>query len=219
MKPLRIVTIASEIAPFAKTGGLADVTRSLSRSLKRLGHEVVAIMPYYGQIIDTKEHELELAFKDVEVWLNSVDRVLVNYWRGELLDGLPIYFIENKKYFSAKKKMYGSSHENARFLIFDVAALKLLSLLKFKAQIIHCHDWQTGLIPYYLKNDFRYSKTLKNAKTVYTIHNLVYQYGHNWWETPKDKKDFGTKRIPHLDDADLENINFAKLFQKTSPLL
>jgi starch synthase len=207
---IKIVHIASEVAPFSKTGGLADVTRSLPKAQNRLGHEVMLISPFYEKVIDIKKHDLKPVFKNVKIYLNSVDHVEVSYWKGYLMEDLPIYFIENKKYFSQKKKLYGSSHENARFLIFDVAALKLLSLLKFKADIVHCHDWQTGLIPFYLKNDFRYSKTLKKAKTIFTIHNLVFQFGHNWWETPLADRDYGRRRIPHLDDPSIENINFAK---------
>jgi len=209
-KKLKIVSIASEVAPFSKTGGLADVAGSLPKAIKRLGHEVMVITPLYGQIIDTKAYDLKLIYENVKVYLNSEDHVQVNYWRGYLMKNLPIYFIENKKYFSGRKNIYGSTHENARFLIFDVAALKLISLLKFPADIVHCHDWHTGLIPFYLKTDFRYSKTLRNAKTVFTIHNLAFQLGHDWWEIPLKKKDYGKKRIPHLNDPGIENINFAK---------
>ncbi len=209
-KKLKVVHIASEIAPYSKTGGLGDVARSLPKSIKRLGHEVIAITPFYGQIIDPKKNHLKLIISNVKVYLNSEETVEVNYWQGYLMDDLPIYFIENKKYFSSKKNLYGSSHENARFLVFDVAALKLLSLLKFKADIIHCHDWHAGLIPYYLKTDFRYSKTLTKAKTVYTIHNLAFQLGHAWWDVPVEKRDDGKRRIPHLANPEIENINFAK---------
>ncbi|MFA5359947.1 MAG: glycogen/starch synthase [Patescibacteria group bacterium] len=209
-KPLKIVFISAEVDPFSKTGGLADVARSLPKALKRLGHEIIIITPFYGQIIDIKKYNLKLIEENVNIYLNSIDKIQVNFWCGELMKGLPIYFIENKKYFSARKNIYGSSHENARFLVFDVAALKLISFLKFEADIVHCNDWHTGLIPHYLKNDFRYSKTLSKAKTIYTIHNLAFQMGCSWWEVPNENKDYGRSRLPHLDDPQLENINFAK---------
>lgn len=209
-KKLKIVSISSEVAPFSKTGGLGDVARSLPKAIKRLGHEVVVITPLYEQVIDKKEHKLKLVYENVQVYLNSEETVSVNYWKSYLMQGLPIYFVDCKKYFSQKKNLYGSTHENARFLVFDVAALKLVSLLKFEADIVHCHDWQTGLIPFYLKTDFRYSKTLRKAKTIYTIHNLAFQLGHNWWEVPVNKKDYGRSRIPHLADSNIEYLNFAK---------
>jgi len=209
-KKLKIVSISSEVAPFSKTGGLADVARSLPKAISRLGHEVIVITPLYGQVIDTKKNNLKLIYENIRVYLNSQDIVYVNYWQGQLIEGLPIYFIENKKYFSRRKNLYGSTHENVRFLIFDVAALKLISLLKFSADLVHCHDWHTGLIPYYLKTDFRYSKTLSKAKTIFTIHNLAYQLGCAWWEVPTKKKDYGRNRLPHITDKNIEYINFAK---------
>ncbi len=209
-KKLKIVHIASEVAPFSKTGGLADVTRSLPKALKRLGHEVIIITPLYDRLIDKTANNLCLVAANVNLHLNSQESVKVSYWQGYLMSGLPIYFVECQKFFSRHRHIYGSSHENARFLVFNVAALKLLSLLKFSADIIHCHDWQTGLIPYYLKTEFRYSKTLEKAKTVFTIHNLIFQLGHDWWETLPANKDYGRSRLPHLSDPALETINFAK---------
>ena len=209
-KKLKIVHISSEVAPFSKTGGLADVARSLPKAIKRLGHEVIVITPMYGQVIDKDKYDLKLIYENVKVYLNSKEAIRVNYWKGYSMENLPIYFIECKKYFSKRKTLYGSGHENARWFVFDVAALKLISLLKFKADIVNCHDWQTGLIPYYLKTDFRYSKTLKKVKTIFTIHNLVFQMGMNWWEVPPKKKDFGRTRIPHLADKNIKYINFVK---------
>jgi len=209
-KKLKIVHIASEVAPFSKTGGLGDVTRSLPKALKRLGHNVIIITPLYGRVIAKQENNLKLVFSNVSLRLNSQEKIKVNYWRTYLMKGLPIYFVEYKKFFSKHQHLYGSTRENARFLVFNVASLKLLSLLKFSADIIHCHDWQTGLTPYYLKTDFRYSKTLKKAKTIFTIHNLIFQLGHNWWEIPVEQKDYGRSKIPHLSDPRLETINFAK---------
>lgn len=209
-KKLKIVSVSSEVAPFSKTGGLADVARSLPKALKRLGHEVIVVTPLYGKIIDPQKLDLKLLYENVKIYLNSEDEVEVSFWQGYLMADLPIYFIENKKYFSQKNELYGSSHENVRFLIFDVATLKLLSLLKYQADIIHCHDWQTGLIPFYLKTDFRYSKSLSGAKTIFTIHNLAFQFGRNWWEVPAEKKDYGKKRLPHITDPGVEYINFAK---------
>jgi len=209
-KKLKIASISSEVSPFSKTGGLADVARSLPKALKRMGHKVIIITPLYGQIIDKKKNNLKLIYDNVKIYLNSSESVRINYWLGYLMDNLPVYFIENKKYFSQSKNIYGSSRDNTRFLIFDVAALKLISLLKFEADIVHCHDWHTGLIPFYLKTDFRYSKTLRKAKTIFTIHNLAFQFGHNWWHVPLSKKDYGRIRIPHISDPMIENINFAK---------
>ncbi len=133
---LKIVSIASEVAPFSKTGGLGDVARSLPKAIKRLGHDVICITPLYGQIIDVKKHKLKKIHDNVKVYLNSKEAIRINYWKGYAMKGMPVYFVECKKYFSQKKSLYMSSHENARWLVFNVAALKLISLLKYDIYFI-----------------------------------------------------------------------------------
>ncbi len=209
-KKLKIVSVSSEVHPFSKTGGLADVARSLPKALKRLGHDVIVITPFYGSIIDPKKYDLKCIMRDIEIKIDAKHSIRVNYWKGYLMRGLPIYFVENEKYFSRYKKLYGSDHENARFMLFDIAALKLLILLRFKADIIQCHDWHTGLIPYFLNKDFKKSSVLKNAASVFTMHNLVFQFGHNWWEIKNGEKDDGYSKLPSFHTDELENINFAK---------
>ncbi len=209
-KKLKIVSVSSEITPFSKTGGLGDVAQSLPEALKGFDNEIICITPLYGKIIDKKKYDLILIYKNVSVKIDSCNSVKINYWKGYLMKDFPVYFVENKKYFSARKTLYGSTHENKRFLIFNIAALKLISKLKFEANIIHCHDWQTGLIPYFLKYAFRHSETLKRAKAVHTIHNLVFQFGQNWWDIPQEKKDYGRKALPLITDQSIEYINFTK---------
>ncbi len=213
MKNLNIVSISSELTPFAKTGGLADVASSLPRALNRLSHKVICITPLYGKIIDKKKYNLKLYREKVKIILDEANSIFVNFWQGELTKGVPVYFIENEKYFSRKKEMkniYGSTHENARFMLFDVAALKLLTLLKFPADVIQCHDWQTGLIPYFLNRDFKSSSVLSKVATVFTIHNLIFQFGHNWWELPKNERDDGKSKLPLFNNPKIEKINFDK---------
>jgi starch synthase len=209
-KQFKIVSISSELDPYSKTGGLAEVARSLPKSLHRLGHDVIIITPFYGRIIDREKFKLEKIYSEVKLKIDQKNELKVSYYRTELLPGLKVYFIRNDKYFSRRKSLYGSSHENARFYLFDVAALKLVSLLKFKADIIHCHDWQSGLIPQLKKGLFKNSGTLANAAVVYTIHNLVFQLGSNWWEVPLKYKDNGKSALPSFDDPKIEYINFAK---------
>ncbi|MFA6307511.1 MAG: glycogen/starch synthase [Patescibacteria group bacterium] len=209
-KKFKIVSIASEVEPYSKTGGLGDVARSLPKSLFRLGHDVIIITPYYQKIINTDIHKLEKIYSDVSLHIDKDNEVKVAYYRTEMVPGLSIYFVHNDKYFSRRKSIYGSNHENARFYMFSVAALKLVSLLKFNADIIHCHDWHTGLIPHLKKTRFKNSETLSKAATVYTIHNLIYQMGRPWWEIPAKKKDNGTKALLSFSDPDIEYLNFAK---------
>jgi len=209
-KKLKIVSVSAEVYPFSKSGGLADVARSLPRALKELGYDVIAITPFYSQLIDPKKHNLKPVYQNVAIKVDDQHTVKVSYHKGYLKKDLPIYFVGNDQYFSKKKSLYGSTHENRRFYLFNLAALKLITLIKFPADIIHCHDWHTGLIPELLKKQFPESKNLKNAKSIFTIHNLTFQMGANWWEVPLEKKDYGRKALPLFTDPDIEYINFAK---------
>lgn len=209
---LKIVSVASEVAPFSKTGGLGDVARSLPKAIRRLGHRVIAITPLYSSIIDPKRHHLKQIFPEFKLELSKDQSIEASAWQGELMGGLPIYFIENNKYFGQRKSLYGSAHENARFFFFDLAVIKLLKLLNYQPDIIHAHDWHTGLIPYFInkgryKNDPFFSETA----IIYTIHNLTFQFGHNWWETAKELKDDGRSPLPPFGHTEeIERINFAK---------
>ncbi|MBU1037122.1 glycogen synthase [Patescibacteria group bacterium] len=209
---LKIVSIASEVYPFSKSGGLADVVCSLSKILKQLGHDIIVITPFYGEIIDRKKYNLKPVFENVSLEMDKETKIKVNYLQGYLDNDLPIYFVANEKFFSRKKELYGSTKENKRFYLFDVAALKLIDLLKFRANIIHCHDWHAGLVPELLHKNFNNNKypSLKNSKTVFTIHNLAFQLGYDWWQVPLTEKDYGRKALPKFYDPKMEYINFAK---------
>lgn len=214
---LKIVSVCSEVDPFAKTGGMADVARSLPKSLKRLGHLVRVITPLHSQT-DKVKHHLKLIKTDVPLDIDSSQTLKFNIWQGYLMENLPVYFIEEKNYLSKQhspankpQELYISDIENQRFMIFALAALTTLTTLNIKPDIIQCHDWHTGLIPYFLKTKYQGSNHWQNTTTVFTIHNLSYQMGNNWWEVPPHDRDNGYDELPNFTDNDkLRNINFAK---------
>jgi starch synthase len=210
IKKIKVIHVSAEVAPFSKTGGLGDVARSLPKALSNIGHDIKIITPFYGKVIDKNKYNLKLIFKDQKIVIDSENSVKANFWQGELVEGLPVYFVEIKKYFSKHKKIYGSGQENVRFLTFNIASLKLIKLLDLNPDIIHCHDWHSGLIPYFIKTKGRYTRNLSNVKTIFTIHNLAFQMGKNWFNVPLENKDYGRKRLPSISDLDIENINFAK---------
>lgn len=211
-KKLRIAIIASEVAPFSKTGGLADVTGSLPKVFAEMGNEVVVFTPFYEKIIDSSKHNLKLVVSDFFIPITGKRKIKISLWQSEIEKNLPVYFIGNKKYFSKHSRLYGSSHENSRFALFDFAVLEVLKKINFQPDIIHCHDWHTGLIPYLLKKHFTYNNEpfFKNTATVFTIHNLAFQMGQNWWEIPPNERDSGTDELPPFHTKAMERINFAK---------
>lgn len=162
---------SAEVAPFAKAGGLADVVGSLPPALKKLGCDIRLVMPLYG-LINRKKYGLKKIYSNVEIYFGN-GLVKINIWQAKLSgSNVIIYFIDAPKYFG-KKEVYAGKNNAERFLFFSLASLYMLPNVKFKPDIIHCHDFHTALIPNLLKvSSYAY---FKNIKTVFTIHNLNYQ--------------------------------------------
>jgi len=211
-KKLKIAIVASEVSPFSKTGGLADVTGSLPKVFSGMGCEVIVLTPFYEKAIDTEKFQLKKVTDDFFIPAGKEKKAKISLWQGSLEHDLPVYFIGNKKYFSKHQRLYGSTHENSRFALFDFAVLETLKKINFQPDIIHCHDWHTGLIPFILKKDPRYAddQFYGETATVFTIHNLAFQMGGNWWDLPAERRDQGDGNLPPIHSKSLEKINFAK---------
>lgn len=210
IKSLKIASISSQIAPYSKTGGLADVARSLPKAFRKLGHQAIAITPFYEQTIDINEYKLKKLAENISIQIDKENKEEIDFWEEAGEKGAKIYFIGNKKFFSKNKNIYGSTRENARFLVFNLGVIELLKFLNFKVDIIQCHDWHTGLIPYFLRKQYRDDILFKDALIVYTIHILTFQFGKDWWSVPLEKKDYGKNGLPLFNDPVLEYINLAK---------
>lgn len=183
-QPLKILFVSSEVDPFAKTGGLADVAGALPKTLSQLGHDVRVILPRYGSINQNKfKLEDVPSLQNIEVPVGSVvERANV---QTSLLDSsgakVPCYFLQNTKYFG-RNELYVDSgtktdfpDNDERFIFFSRGILEMLRRLDWQPDIIHCNDWQSGLVPSYLKTLYKDDPLLRNAKTVFTIHNIAYQ--------------------------------------------
>jgi starch synthase len=173
---MKILFAASEAAPFAKTGGLADVAGSLPPAIASLGHEVRVVMPYYRQVARQAFGLTHVATFSVPLgtWMERCD-VLEGRMSGDVI----VYFIKKDIYYD-RPELYQTKQadypDNAeRFIFFSRAVLELCRASGFSPDIIHCNDWQTGLVPLYLKMRYGGSETLSRAKTVFTVHNLGYQ--------------------------------------------
>lgn len=211
---LNIVLAASEVDPFSKTGGMADVLRSLPKALKQMGHNVSVFTPLYN-FIDPNKYNLTKITKNKQLIIDSSTTVSFDVWRGEIDGIVPVFFIEEKKFLSRDygqdKKIYTGNFDNARFLIFNLAVISAIKELDLKPDIIQCHDWQTGLIPYFLHTKLKTDNYFNKVASLYTIHNLTFQMGNNWWEIPLEKREDGTGPIPSFSNQEgIRLINFAK---------
>lgn len=171
-RPLRILVLAAEVVPFAKVGGLADVVGALPKALHGLGHDVRVAMPRYGQVNPERFHLTPL-----------LDAVTVNIaqfqeqariLQGSIGDDIPVYMVDAPRYFD-RENIYGYMDDGERFILFCRAAIEAVRQLDWSPDIIHCNDWQTGIVPNWMHTVYHSDPFFTNTASVYTIHNLAYQ--------------------------------------------
>jgi starch synthase len=174
-KNLKVLFVVSEAVPYAKTGGLADVAGAMPYALKQLGVDVKVLMPYYGQI-KQKKIPLKVVAEDLEARFGSGDLTF------DLLtpeEEAPFYFVARDEFFD-RSQLYGTPKGDyfdnlERFSFFCSTVLPFCQSLDFAPDIIHCHDWQSSLVPVYLKRRWTGEAVFAATKTLLTIHNLAYQ--------------------------------------------
>ena len=200
---MKILFAASEVAPFIKTGGLADVAGSLPQALAREGHEVKVILPLYegingdwrSQMTFLKYFNVTLAWRQVYCGIFQLEREGVTYW-----------FVDNEYYFK-RWQLYGHFDDCERFAYFSRAIVESMGQLDWAPDIIHCNDWQTALVPVYLLEEKYRIPQLGNTKTVFTIHNIEYQgrYGDQVLQDVigLDKSYFNEGMLAYFGDVNL----------------
>ena len=208
--PLRVLFVTSEAVPFAKTGGLADVAGALPKFLQGLGCDLRVVMPYY-RMVRKSGIPVQPLGQTLEVTLGN-ETLQADLYEGRLTEGLPIYFIGREEFFD-REYLYGTPKgdyfDNAeRFTFFTKAALTLCRWMKFSPEIIHHHEWQTGLIPAYLKSTERENPLFSQTAVVFTIHNIAYQglfKAEKLWLTGLPQEMYNPEGIEFW-----ERINFMK---------
>ena len=171
---MRIALLASEGAPYAKSGGLGDVMEALPSALARIdGNEVILILPYYNKIKYDPKWDVEFVGEcQVQLgWRRQYAGIMKLKGRT---DGVQVYFIDSEYYFGGRETpLYGHGDDSERFAFFSRACLDAMAVLDWIPDVIQCNDWQTALIPTYLKSVYR--ETFANTRCMYTIHNIEYQ--------------------------------------------
>ncbi|MEW6620442.1 MAG: glycogen synthase GlgA [bacterium] len=209
MKPkLKVIMVSPEVVPFAKTGGLADVVGSLPLALTKLGCEVRIVLPKYKMV---EESEFNLLDIDKEVTFKVGETLQkAKIFSTKVAGVITVYFLEHEYY--NRDGLYGTTEEGdykdnlERFTFFCGGTLELLKTIEYKPQVIHCHDWQTGLIPVYLKTLYQDDPFFEGVKTIFTIHNLAYQGIFSKDEFPitgLDKKLFTPDRLEFWDKLNI----------------
>ncbi|MBM7588344.1 starch synthase [Bacillus pakistanensis] len=168
---MKVLFVVSECVPFIKSGGLADVAGSLPKELKSLGTDIRIILPKYKAIPE----KYKLKMKKIREFTVPVG------WRQQYcgieqleMDGILFYFVDNEYYFN-RDGMYGYFDDGERFSFFSKAVLESFSQIDFIPNVIHCHDWHTGMIPFLLRTEYQKKQGYEFIKSVFTIHNLQFQ--------------------------------------------
>ena len=171
---MRIAVLASEGAPYVKSGGLGDVMEALPSALARIeGNEVVLILPYYKKIKENPKFVTEtVAQFSVQLgWRRQYTGLMKLQNRN---DGVTVYFIDNDYYFGGRDgAIYGATDDGERFAYFSKACLDAMAITGYTPDVIQCNDWQCAPVPTYLKAVYR--DRFPNTKCMYTIHNIEYQ--------------------------------------------
>ena len=168
---MKILYAASEAVPFCKTGGLADVAGSLPAGLAAQGAEVAVVLPLYQKVRERFGSQLtfecydyvDLAWRHSYCGLFSLEK-----------DGVTWYFLDNEQYFN-RPELYGYMDDGERFGFFSRAVVRMLPHFRFWPDVLHCNDWQTALVPIYLKDDGVREERFRSIRTVLSIHNIEYQ--------------------------------------------
>lgn len=173
---MKIAFVTTECVPYAKTGGLADVAGSLPAELAKLGCEVKIFIPKYS-LIDESRHGLKYGWDigEMPIRINGVIRS-VHIHQSKLLNtGIDVYFVDCPHYFYRHIIYTNDPDEDERFILFSKAVIETLQRLQWAPDVVNCNDWQTGLLPLFIKDNYSWDRLFDNTATLFTIHNIGYQ--------------------------------------------
>lgn len=208
---LKILMVSAECYPFAKVGGLGDVTGALPWFLQKLGHTAVIVMPMYS-LIDIPSHNIVVAIEEMNVQMGN-EKITCRVSKTFLKDKVPVYFIDYEPYFG-RSNIYHDNYFNdypdnpKRFAFLSKAALQLCHELNFSPDIVHSNDWHTAILNSYLKKQYNDDPLFSGTAGVLTIHNLAYQgrYDRSFYGfTGLDEEDFTPDKFECYN-----SINFLK---------
>jgi len=205
MSNINVLFASSEVFPFAKTGGLGDVAGSLPKAISKLGTDIRVVMPNYRSIPLHYKNSMDfLGFIYVDLsWRHQYCGILKLVY-----DEVTYYFLDNEDYFN-RSELYGNFDEAEQFTFFCKAIIEMLPLIGFKPDIIHCNDWQTGVVSLLLKANYAQTPFYSKIKTIFTIHNLKYQ-GIFPKEVLIDLLGIDWKYFTHYGIEFHDNVNYMK---------
>jgi starch synthase len=173
---MKIAFVSTECVPYAKTGGLADVTGSLPAELEKIGCEVKVFVPKYS-LIDEAKHGLRYNWDIGEMSIRINGQIRSAHVHQATLPGsnVQVNFIDCPHYFHRSQIYTNDVDEDERFILFSKGVIETLQRMHWAPDVIHCNDWQTGLMPLFIKDNYNWDRLFDKTATLFTIHNIGYQ--------------------------------------------
>ncbi len=209
MDPLKICLVSSEVAPFAKTGGLADVTAALARHLHKKKHDVRLVMPFYRRLRGQYDFTPLAQLQDIPVRLGARTYHFSVSTAKLPKSKLDVYFVRCPDLYDREGIYTQDEDEHLRFALLSRAALDMCQWTQWAPDIVHCNDWHTALMPLYLKTLYAWDKLFARTRTVLTIHNIGYQ-GVVGSDKLGELGLESEKRFLYQEDLDEGRVNFLK---------
>jgi len=210
VKKLKILFVASEAAPFAKAGGLGDVMYSLPLALRKLGHDARIIIPRYGTI-DPKNYNLKDELKNLKIPTDQpkdYPYLICNVKKYHGRKTVPAYFLENMEYYEKRANVYGYSDDHIRWVLLSRGVIEFLRKSSWVPDVIVASDWQTGLLPNYIKTVYKDDPVVSKIPIVFAIHNLRFQGMCDFRFAQESERDSGREPIPTFFDNRLSKLNW-----------
>jgi len=177
IKKMKVALVASEIFPFAKTGGLADVSGALGKYLSKNNVDIRLITPLYSETDMSVSEFYPVNFlQDMELWFGN-QKISFSIHKAKIPDSeASVYFVSCPQLYSRKSIYTSDADEHLRFAFLSRASIEICQKMNWAPDIFHCNDWQSALIPLYLKTHYSWNKLFKKSKTMLSIHNIGYHY-------------------------------------------
>lgn len=213
MSKLRILYVAAEINPFLQTSKVADFVRKLPQGMQERGMEIRILVPRFGLINERKNrlHEV-VRLSGINIAVGEEEKPLVIKVASIPNAKLQVYFIDNEDYFHRKSVFFDNQdnfyHDNdERAIFFCKGVIETVKKLGWAPDVVHCNDWMTSLIPMYLKTTYKSDPIFKNAKTVFTVYDNVFNHKFNDDLINKVKMmDIDDSMLSHLESGDFEGF-------------
>jgi len=209
-KKLKILFVSSEVAPFAKVGGLGEVMRSLPRAIRELGHDARVFVPKYATI-EAEKYPMKREIENLN--LETQDKDPHGLLMSNVLshtdsdDGSITYFLENMEYYEKRANVYNYKDDTIRWVLLSRGVLEFIKRSEWKPDIIVASDWQTGFVPNLLETKFKDDSVLANIATLFTIHNLKFQGMFDAQFVLEMEADSGQGPVPDFTDPIILKLN------------